>query len=191
MAVTSDHPTDPSKSLGGAISHLRSNWGWFVALGILMIAAGVIATLNLFLATVVSVFYVGTLMLISGGFQIVQAFRVSGWGRFAWWLFSGLLYALAGVFTFMNPVLASSVLTLLLAAALIAAGVIRIWIGFEHRSEANWGWIVAAGVVTALAGVVIAIGWPVNSLFILGIFLAIDLLFQGFTVLMLGFALKR
>jgi uncharacterized membrane protein HdeD (DUF308 family) len=70
--------------------------------------------------------------------------------------------------------------------------VIRIWVGIEHRAdEKNWGWIVAAGVITALTGLIIAIGWPVNSLFVLGIFLAFDLIFQGATVLMLGLALRR
>jgi uncharacterized membrane protein HdeD (DUF308 family) len=190
MAMTSEHPADRPRGLG-VISELRDKWGWFVALGILMLIAGLLAMLNLLLATVVSVFYVGTLMLIAGAFQIVHAFSVKSWGRFAWWLISGILYALAGIFAFMNPILASTVLTLLLAAALLVAGVIRIWIGFEHRPEANWGWIVAAGVVTALAGVIIALGWPVNSLFVLGIFLAIDLLFQGATFTALGFALKR
>ena len=189
MATTSEHDDRP-RGLG-AISELRDKWGWFVALGILMLVAGALAMANLFLATVASVFYVGTLMLIGGVFQIVHAFGVKSWGRFAWWLLSGLLYAFAGFFTFYNPLLASSVLTLLLAATLLAAGVIRIWIGFERKSEANWGWIVAGGVITALAGVIIAIGWPVNSLFILGIFLAFDLMFQGATDLMLGLALRR
>ena len=121
----------------------------------------------------------------------MHAFGVKSWGRFVWWLISGILDAAAGVIAFMNPLLASSVLTLLLAAALLAAGVIRIWVGFEHRSEANWGWIVAAGVVTALAGLIIALGWPVNSLFVLGIFLAFDLIFQGATLTAFGLALKR
>lgn len=34
----------------------------------------------------------------------------------------------------------------------------------------GWRWIVASGVITALAGFVIALGWPVNSLWILGLF---------------------
>src|SRR5262245_11821001 len=186
MAATSEH--DRPRGLGG-ISELRAKWGWFVALGILMLVAGAIAMANLFLATVASVFFVGTLMLIGGAFQIVHAFGVKSWGRFFWWLLSGILYAVAGFFAFDNPLLASSVLTLILAAALLAAGVIRIWVGIEHRSdEKNWGWIVAAGVITALTGLIIAIGWPVNSLFVLGIFLAFDLIFQGATVLMLGLA---
>lgn len=190
MATTSDLPTGQHKGLGAG-SELREKWGWFVGLGILMLVAGVIAMLNLFLATVVSVYYVGALMLVGGIFQIVHAFSVKTWGRLAWWLLSGLVYAAAGIIAFANPLLASSVLTLLLAAALLAAGVMRIWVGLENRERANWGWIVAAGVVTALAGLVIALGWPVNSLFILGAFLAVDLIFQGAALTAFGMALKR
>lgn len=130
-------------------------------------------------------------MLVAGILQVVHALSVKSWGRFFWWLLSGIVYAAAGVIAFMNPLLAASVLTLLLAAALLAAGAMRIVVGLGHRSEPNWGWIVAAGVVTALAGLIIALGWPVNSLFVLGLFLGIDLIFQGMTLTMVGLRLKR
>ncbi|RUW62503.1 DUF308 domain-containing protein, partial [Mesorhizobium sp. M4B.F.Ca.ET.049.02.1.2] len=83
------------------------------------------------------------------------------------------------------------VLTLLLAASLVASGVLRAWVGFRHRPEKGWGWLVAAGVISALAGLVIAMGWPVNSLWVLGLFLAIDLVFQGWSFIAIGLALKR
>ena len=183
--------SDVSKSLGGHIADVRGKWGWFVALGVLMLIAGVIAFANLFLATVVSVYYIGALMIVGGIFEIIHAFQVKSWGGLIWWLLSGILYTLAGIVAFMNPILASSVLTLLLAVSLIAAGVLRIWVGVKARPETNWGWIVAAGVVTALAGIVIAIGWPVNSLFILGLFLAFDLIFQGWGYIAFGLGLRR
>lgn len=183
--------TDASKSLGSHIGELRSKWGWFVALGVLMLIAGGIAFANLFLATVVSVYLIGAMMMVAGAFQIVHAFGVKDWGGFAWWLLSGILYTAAGAIAFINPILASSVMTLLLAGALLAAGLIRVWMGFASRDTPNWGWIVAAGVVTALAGVIIAIGWPINSLFVLGIFLAFDLIFQGWGYIAFGLALKR
>lgn len=103
---------------------------------------------------------------------------------------SGLLYAVAGFFAFYNPVLASAALTLLLAIALVASGALRAYFGYAHQSIKNWGWI-AAGVVTALAGIVIAIGWPVNSLWVLGIFLAIDLMIQGWAFVIFGLALRN
>jgi uncharacterized membrane protein HdeD (DUF308 family) len=33
--------------------------------------------------------------------------------------------------------------------------------------------------------------WPVNSLFILGLFLAIDLIFQGWSFIAFGLGIKR
>ena len=151
-----------------------------------MIALG-----NLLAATVASVYLVGFMMLIAGGFEIAQAFGVKTWGGFFLWLLGGLLYAIAGIIAFNNPLLASSVLTLLLAASLIASGLARAWIGYKHWSHSGSGWIVTAALITVLCGLVIAIGWPTNSLWVLGMFLAIDLIFQGWTCVALGLALKK
>jgi uncharacterized membrane protein HdeD (DUF308 family) len=180
-----------SDALRDAIGQTRAKWGWFVALGVLLLIFGGIAFGNLFIATVASVYVVGWLMLMAGIVEIIHAFGVKTWGRLFYWLLSGLLYAIAGFFAFYNPVLASAVFTFLLAVALIAAGLLRIWVGYQHRAEQGSGWIIAAGVVTTLAGLVIAIGWPVNSLWVLGLFLAIDLIFQGWTFIAFGLALKK
>ncbi len=182
--------TLPTDELKNVIGQARSKWGWLVALGVLMLVLGGIAFGNLFIATVVAVYFVGWLMLIAGAIEIVHAFGVKTWGGFFFWLLAGLLYAIAGVVAFSNPLLASAVLTLLLAASLVASGVVRGWIGFKHWSHKGSGWILAAAIITTLAGIVIAIGWPTNSLWVLGMFLAIDMIFQGWTCVALGLALK-
>jgi uncharacterized membrane protein HdeD (DUF308 family) len=181
----------PTGSLGDALRQARAKWGWFVALGVLLLVVGGIAAANLMVATVASVFVVGSLMLIGGIGQIVHAFSVKDWGGFAWWLLSGILYAVSGVIAFMNPLLASAVLTLLLAASLLASGALRVWVGLKERPNGGWGWVVAGGAVTVLLGLIIAMGWPVNSLWVLGMFLAIDMIFQGWTFIAVGLALKK
>ena len=179
------------RGLGSSIAEVRSKWGWFVALGIAFLVLGAIAFFNVVLATVVSVYWVGMMMLIGAVLEIAHAFGVKTWGSFFWWLLSGVVYAIAGVVALINPLLAAGVLTLLLAVALIAGGIFRIWVGMNARPQANWGWMVAGGVITLLAGIVIAIGWPVNSLWILCLFLAIDLIFQGWSFVAFGLALRR
>lgn len=171
-------------------AELSSKWGWFVALGVALLILGGIAFGNLVLATVVSVYYVGLMMLFAGIIEIIHAFGVKTWGRFFFWLLSGLLYTAAGVVAFVNPILAAGILTFLLAATLLGAGAFRIWLGFKSKPATGWGWIVAAGVITALAGLVIALQWPVNSLFILGLFLAVDLIFQGWAFIAFGLGIK-
>jgi uncharacterized membrane protein HdeD (DUF308 family) len=123
---------------------------------------------------------------MAGTLQVLHAFRVRTWGGFFLWLASGLLYAIAGACAFSNPALTSMILTLLLAVLTLLSGSLRLLIGISARSTQGWGWIIASGVVTALAGVIFLIGWPVDSIWLLGMLLAIDLIFQGMTLI--GFA---
>ena len=87
-------------SLGAAASGIKGKWGWFVALGVGLLIFGGIAFAHLFVATVATVYYVGALMLVGGIIEIVHAFGVKTWGRFFFWLVSGIIYAVAGFIAF-------------------------------------------------------------------------------------------
>ncbi|MGE0281333.1 MAG: HdeD family acid-resistance protein [Rhizobiaceae bacterium] len=187
MTFPSNLPREVRESLVKA----RDKWGWFVTLGVLLLILGGIAFANLLVATVASVLFVGSMMLVGGIIEIIHAFGVRTWERFFYWFLSGLLYTVAGILAFYNPLLASSVLTILLAIALAASGGFRIAFAMSHKNAKNCGWIVAAGIISVLAGLLIAIGWPVNSLWVLGMFLAIDLVMQGWAFIAVGLALKR
>ena len=176
--------------LGPATTQLRSRWWLFVILGALLLVLGFLALANQFTATVASVYYIGVLMLTAGIAQIIHSFNVRGWGSFAFWLLGGLVYAVAGVSAFYNPLLAASVFTLVLAVTLVLAGLMRLTAGLQHRDEKGWGWIVTSGAVTLLAGIVIALGWPVNTLWVLGLILAVDLTMQGAALVAFGVGLK-
>ncbi|MBP2560382.1 uncharacterized membrane protein HdeD (DUF308 family) [Neorhizobium galegae] len=169
---------------------VRDKWGWFLALGILLLIFGFIALANLFVATVASVFYIGMMMLVGGVAYLVHAFQVKGWDHILFWAASGILYTIAGLLAFWNPALTAVIVTFFMAVALIVAGVFRTWIGFRMRPMRGSGWVIFGGVITALAGLVIALGWPVNSLWILGLFLAIDLTMQGWALIAVALAAK-
>jgi uncharacterized membrane protein HdeD (DUF308 family) len=174
-------------SLGDKIAAVRAKWGWFVAAGIALVVFGVIAFANLFAATLATVFVTGVMLIIAGIVQIGHSFGAKSWGNLIYWLLSGILYAAAGVIAIADPLLASAVFTLLLAAALFAVGALRIIAGFDARPTQGWGWIVAGGVLTLLLGVLIAIGWPLNTVWLIGLVLAVDLVSQG--VAWIGFGL--
>jgi uncharacterized membrane protein HdeD (DUF308 family) len=54
-----------------------------------------------------------------------------------------------------------------------------------------WIWVALSGAITLLLGVVILARWPVNSVYILGLFLGIDLIMAGTGWIWLGFGLRR
>jgi uncharacterized membrane protein HdeD (DUF308 family) len=130
-------------------------------------------------ATVASVFVVGIMMLIAGIAEVINAFQIKTWGGFLLWLLLGVLYIVAGFLTFENPLLAAALLTLLLGAALVASGIMRIVLGFSMKQAAPWIWVVLSGLITFLIGLVILAHWPVASLYVLGILLGIDLIVAG------------
>ena len=178
------------RSLGSAIHELRGKWGWIVALGVVFVIAGAIALGSVALATAVSVVYVGFMMLLAGVVEIFSAFQMKTWGKFFLWILLGLLYALAGFFAFENPLLVAGALTLFLGAALVASGILRIYLAFQMQEGTRWGWVAFSGVITALLGLMILAHWPVSGLYVLGTFLGVDLLFTGFSWINFGLALK-
>jgi uncharacterized membrane protein HdeD (DUF308 family) len=170
---------------------LRANWGWIVALGFVYLIAGFVALGSVLTATVASVFLVGVMMIVAGIAEIINAFQLKGWGKFLIWAVLGFLYIVAGFVTFENPLFAAAVLTLILGAALVASGLVRIFLAFSMKRESPWIWLLASSVVTALLGLLILAHWPISSVYVLGIFLGVDLVMAGAAWIGLGFALRR
>ena len=170
---------------------LRAKSGWIIAFGVVYIIAGIIALGSVVLATVATVFVVGIMMVIAGVAEVINAFQIKTWGRFLLWLLLGALYIVAGLITFENPLLAAAILTLFLGIALIASGIMRIVLAFSMQAVMPWIWVLLSGVITLLLGLVIVAHWPVSSLYILGLFLGIDLVLAGASWIGIGLGLKR
>jgi uncharacterized membrane protein HdeD (DUF308 family) len=161
------------------LAPLRAKWGWILTLGIIYVMVGVIALGSVVMTTAASVFVVGIMMVIGGIAEVINAFQVKMWGKFILWLLLGALYIVAGFFTFQNPLLAAAILTLMLGVTLTASGIMRIVLAFGMKEGMPWVWVIVSGIVTLLLGLVILSRWPVSSLYVLGIFLGIDLVIAG------------
>ncbi len=170
---------------------LRAKWGWIVALGAVYLIVGMIALGSVVIATAASVFFVGIMMVIAGAIEVINAFQIKTWGRFLLWLSLGALYVIAGFLTFANPLLAASLLTLMLGFALLISGVMRMVLAFSMKEGGLWIWVLISGLVTLLLGLVILLHWPVSSLYVLGIFLGIDLVVAGASWVAIGFGLRK
>lgn len=179
----------PSTIGGAGAVTTRGVAVWFVALGAMLTALGAIAALNLVLATVATTFLVAAMMFAGGIAQIVHAAGLRRRASVLAWLLAGILYLLAGAALIYDPLFAAAMLTLLLAAFLGASGLVRAAFAVVER-PAGWGWLVASGVLSMAAAAVIAMGWPVDTVWVLGLLLAVDLLVQGISVMFVGFALR-
>ncbi len=174
----------------GGVAPLRAKCGWIVALGVVYLITGLIALSSVALATVASVFVVGIMMLIAGVAEVISAFQMKSWGKFLLWLVLGIMYVIAGFLTFENPLFAAAVLTLLLGAVLVASGFMRVFLAFNMKEGMPWIWVALSGAITILLGIIILSHWPVSSLYILGLFLGIDLVFAGIGWIFVGLGLR-
>jgi len=189
--VTNASDTMRNPQAGSDTAPLRAKSGWIIALGVVYVLAGLIALGSVVTATVASVLVVGVMMIIAGVAEVFSAFQIKSWGKFLLWALLGVLYIVAGFVTFENPLLAAVLLTLILGASLVASGVMRIILAFSMKRETPWVWVLLSGVITLLLGVLILARWPVSGLYILGLFLGIDLIVAGAGWVGLGFGLRR
>ena len=189
--MTSTSDTVKSPQAGSDTAPLRAKWGWIVALGVIYLIAGFIALGSVAMATVVSVLVVGVMMIVAGVAEVIGAFQIKSWGKFLLWALLGVLYIIAGFATFQNPLLAAVLLTLVLGASLVVSGITRVILAFSMKRETPWIWVALSGVITLLLGVLILLRWPVSSLYILGLFLGVDLIMAGAGWIGLGLGLRR
>ena len=166
-------------SIGEAIERLKGKWAAITAFGVLLVVLGVAALVFSLIATIATVTLNGVLFLIAGGAEIGIGMHSRTWGRFFLWVAGGLLYIAAGVLCIVNPLLASVVLTLLLSAGLIAAGVVRAYLATQLPSDQPRALVFLAAAVTIVLGLIIVSHWPLDSVYVLGTLLGVDLLFHG------------
>lgn len=169
---------------------LHENRKWYLALGVLLVLFGVVLLLALPFATLSVVFLFGLLMMVAGILHVWVAFWIfPGIIRWLWGLFA-VLYFVAGYYAFTTPEQTAIVLTHLLAIFLIIAGIVRCVKAFLLRLWAGWGWVLLSGLLTGLVGVLILLS-PDAPFWLLGLLLALDLMFQGLNYLSLAAAIKQ
>ncbi|GBQ84900.1 hypothetical protein AA13595_1529 [Gluconacetobacter johannae DSM 13595] len=166
-------------------------WGLFVLLGLVSIALGIVAWVDAISVTLASTVIIGILLVIAGAAQLFHAFAVRDWGGFALSLLGGLLYVAGGVLLMKEPVSGSIVLTVFISVCLIVSGTMRMIIAARH-SELNGWWIVlGGGLISLLVGVCLYLTLPWSGLWLIGTFIAVELIAAGIGWIQFGLALRQ
>jgi uncharacterized membrane protein HdeD (DUF308 family) len=172
---------------GYSVADFQKNRGWFLALGILLIVGGTLAIIYDVAATLLSVLFFGWLLIIVGAIEAVQSFWQPRWGGFFLHLIVGILAVVVGFHLVSSPIQGALVLTLIMAIYFMVIGIIRIVTAMAMRFP-GWGWVLFSGIVTFILGILIKSQWPATGLWIIGLFIGIDLIFSGWSYVMLSLA---
>jgi len=169
----------------------RSKWGWFVLLGILQILLGIFCWFDVVAATLVGTIFIGAALVVGGVLQIAHAFLDRAWGGFLLHLLSGILYAIAGFLIMREPIQGSVVLTIIIGAVLIVAGVSRLVLALSHWHLGGSALLLLGGLISIGVGIGLYLTLPWSGLWVLGTLIAIELIFHGASWVEFGLSLRR
>jgi uncharacterized membrane protein HdeD (DUF308 family) len=173
------------------LSLFSKNWLFFLLWGITLTVLGAVAISAAAFTTLVTVIFLGVLILLSGVVIVIDTFTF-WWGKWAGFflhLLIGALYLTVGWMLIQSPVEGSVSLTLLLGVFYVLIGVFRFGFSLSARLP-RWKWGFFNGIISLLLGILILANWPESSLFIIGLFVGIDLLFCGIAYVMTALAAR-
>lgn len=178
--------TDPFRA---ELENMRGNWGWLLLLGIALIILGVLAIGSPYIVTFAAAVTFAVLLMIGGGVELASAFYARKWSGVFLHLLFGVLYFVIGLFMARHPIQTAAAMTLFLAIMFTVGGLFRI-VGALASQFPQWGWTLVNGVITLILGIMIWYEWPESSFWVIGLFIGIDLIFTGWSWVMLGLAVK-
>jgi uncharacterized membrane protein HdeD (DUF308 family) len=171
------------------VENMRHHWGWLLTLGIVMVIFGTIAMFITPAATLGTVLVLGWLLVFSGIFESIYAFRVREWGGLFLHLIGGILGVLIGLLVITHPVAGALASTLLFASFLTVIGVFRLIAAISLRFP-HWGWAVFDSLITIGLGVLLWAEWPWSGLWFIGFAVGVSLILRGWSYVMFAFALR-
>jgi uncharacterized membrane protein HdeD (DUF308 family) len=180
----------PSNSSGTHELHpLRNQWWCFLLLGIALVVLGSLCIIDPFVPSLASVIVLGFVLMAAGITQIVSAFWAGKWSGMLIHMLIGVLYIVVGYMVVDAPVINMVVITKFIAIFLIVSGAFRIISALVVRFP-DWGWALLNGGVTLLLGVIINRQLPEAALWVIGLFIGIEMLFNGWAWVMLALDLR-
>ena len=175
------------------LAHLRAEWWWFLILGILLVVSGLVALVYPLVASLAVVVVLGMALLISGVATVITSFWAGRWSAMLLGLLIGIFYAVLGFLIMDAPIESTVVLTIVVAAMLVVVGLMRSIAALVLRFP-QWGWSLLSGILSVLLGVMIYKTLRAEAedvLWIIGLLVGIQLVFDGWFWIMLAVAIRR
>lgn len=169
---------------------LRRNWGWLLALGIALVFLGLIAVIDAVAVSVISIIFFGWVLIVAGIVEAIHAFRHRNGGHFFLHVLDAVFSFIVGIMLLRDSLAGLLVMTLLLAVYFIVAGIFRIVAALTVRVPGSI-WMLVDGIITLILGILVWAQWPTAALWIIGLFIGINLITTGFSQMLLAFAVRR
>jgi uncharacterized membrane protein HdeD (DUF308 family) len=161
-----------------------------IFLGCVYVLLGVLALAFASATTLAAVVTLGVVLLVAGVAEIIYAIQGRKKGQLWPHLAFGCLALICGGLILANPIENTLGFTLIAGFLLIASGLAKTIGAFTERSS-GWGWYAANGIISIILGAMVLRAFPVSAFWTIGVFVGVDLLVAGATLVGLGTSAKR
>ncbi|MRJ02097.1 MAG: hypothetical protein GXO19_04425 [Epsilonproteobacteria bacterium] len=152
--------------------------------GVIFLLLGLVGIFYPTIMSVATAYFVAWLFLLSG---FVIAFHTWENDRKDWlgWL-KAFIYILTGILVAIFPLPGVAALGIILAVYFFFDGFASFALAGQLKGEKWWWLILLNGILSIILGVIFLVGWPFNSLILVGLFVGISLFFDGVVLLSMG-----
>ncbi len=168
---------------------LRNFGPYSLIIGILLIGLGTLGVFVPGLASLGTVLFFSWLLIFGGILWAIHTYRYDAKSVMNW-LKPVLLLSVGGLMLF-YPVTGVATLGLLLAIYLLMDAVSSFALAQSVHPEKGWGWMAFNGVISALLAALFLIGWPATSIWLVGLYVSISLIFDGWALASIGWVLRK
>jgi len=154
----------------------------FMILGVLGITFPVIMSLT-------TAYFVAWLLLFSGVTIAFHTYKTNKKDWLGW--FKAFIFILSGALTVVYPQTGVAALGIILATYLYMDGFVNFALAIEQKGQQGWWLILLNGIISVILATIFIYGWPFNSLFLVGLYVGISLLFDGVVLLSMASAVKK
>ena len=169
---------------------LASNWGWFLAFGIVLAILGLVAAIRSFAATVASMLFFGWLLIFAGAIEFIDSFMVGHWSGFFLHLLAAVFFLLTGILFLARPLISAEAATFAMSLFFLAGGLYEVIASLWTHVQ-GLGWHVFDGILSMLMGALLLAQWPLTGLWAIGLFVGIDLFLNGLGWIALAMGLRK
>lgn len=167
-----------------------SAWGVAFVLGLALVALGVGAAVFSGLTGVASTLLFGVVLVIAGVMEVIGSLRDRLRHPSLLLLLGGIFTTLVGLFFVFRPLMGVGMLTLLLGAYFVVAGLFSTITSVMDRYS-GWAFDFAYGLVALALGILVFRSWPAASMLWLGLFVGIEIASRGFTLMVASLEGRR
>ncbi|RST00219.1 HdeD family acid-resistance protein [Streptomyces sp. WAC07149] len=169
---------------------MKRGFGLLALLGVILVLAGLVGLVYTGVATLTSMFLFGWLLLVGGVVGLAQAVQSRGTSYFWLAVIVAAVNLAAGFVILRRPEATAEALTMFAALLFLTGGVFRL-VGALVVRGANFGISLVQGAFGLLLGILILSSWPGSSLYVIGTFFSLALLFDGLSLVGLGMGARR